>query len=90
MPWARHVYHAYTVRSPRRDALQAALGEREIQAAVHYPVPVHRQPIFADLGSGSFPGAETAADQVLCLPIFPQLPEDVPERVAACIRESSS
>jgi dTDP-4-amino-4,6-dideoxygalactose transaminase len=88
MPWARHVYHAYTVRSPRRDALREALAEEDIQSAVHYPVPVHLQPIFADLGCsrGDFPNAEAAAEEVLCLPIFPELPADAPERVAACIR----
>jgi dTDP-4-amino-4,6-dideoxygalactose transaminase len=92
MPWARHVYHAYTVRSARRDALRAALADRGIQSAVHYPVPVHQQPIFADLGfgPGAFPNAEAAADEVLCLPVFPELPADAPERVAACIREARS
>jgi dTDP-4-amino-4,6-dideoxygalactose transaminase len=89
-PWARHVYHAYTVRSRRRDALRDALGERGIQSAIHYPVPVHLQPVFADLGCrpGAFPHAEAAADEVLCLPIFPELPADAPERVAACIRDA--
>jgi dTDP-4-amino-4,6-dideoxygalactose transaminase len=90
MPWARHVYHAYTVRSPRRDALREALAESEIQSATHYPVPLHRQPIFKDLGyeSGAFPRAEAAADEVLCLPIYPELSADAPERVAACIRKA--
>ncbi len=87
MPWARHVYHAYTVRSPRRDALRDALSEDGIQSAIHYPVPLHRQPIFKDLGygPGAFPRVEAAADEVLCLPIYPELPADAPERVAACI-----
>jgi dTDP-4-amino-4,6-dideoxygalactose transaminase len=90
MPWARHVYHAYTVRSPRRDALREALAKREIHSAVHYPVPVHFQPVFADLGCGpgSFPNAEAAANEVLCLPLYPELPADAPERVAACISEA--
>jgi dTDP-4-amino-4,6-dideoxygalactose transaminase len=87
MPWARHVYHAYTVRSPRRDALRDALSEDGIQSAIHYPVPLHLQPIFKELGygPGAFPRAEAAADEVLCLPIYPELPADAPERVAACI-----
>jgi dTDP-4-amino-4,6-dideoxygalactose transaminase len=90
MPWARHVYHAYTVRSPRRDALHDALASRGIGSAIHYPVPLHLQPIFADLGlgPGAFPNAEAAADEVLCLPVFPELPADAPGRVAACIREA--
>jgi len=92
MRWARHVYHAYTVRSSRRDALRDALADRGIQSAIHYPVPVHLQPIFADLGCGpgSFPNAEAAAGEVLSLPMFPELPEDAPELVAACIREAAS
>jgi dTDP-4-amino-4,6-dideoxygalactose transaminase len=92
MPWARHVYHAYTVRSPRRYALRDALANRGIQSAVHYPVPVHLQPVFADLGCrpGAFPHAEAAADEVLCLPMFPELSADAPERVAACIRKALS
>jgi len=87
MPWARHVYHAYTVRSPRRDALRAALAESEIHSAIHYPVPLHLQPIFSDLGygKGAFPRAEAAAETVLSLPIYPELSSDAPERVAACI-----
>jgi dTDP-4-amino-4,6-dideoxygalactose transaminase len=87
MPWARHVYHAYTVRSPRRDALRDALSEDGIQSAIHYPVPLHLQPVFKELGygQGAFPRAEAAADEVLCLPIYPELPADAPERVAACI-----
>jgi dTDP-4-amino-4,6-dideoxygalactose transaminase len=90
MPWARHVFHAYAVRSPRRDVLRDALADRGIQSAIHYPVPLHLQPIFADLGwgPGAFPVAEAAANQVLCLPIFPELAADAPERVAACIREA--
>jgi len=90
MPWARHVFHAYTVRSPRRDVLRDALADRGIQSAVHYPFPLHLQPIFADLGRGpgAFPVAEAAANQVLSLPMFPELAADAPERVAACIREA--
>jgi dTDP-4-amino-4,6-dideoxygalactose transaminase len=90
MPWARHVFHAYTVRSPRRDALRDALAEEGIQSAIHYPVPLHLQPIFKDLGygPGAFPRAEAAADEVLCLPIYPELSADAPEHVAACIRKA--
>src|SRR5271169_2219838 len=50
MPWARHVYHVYTLRSDDRDGLQAALHAADIQTGIHYPVPVHLQPAYADLG----------------------------------------
>jgi dTDP-4-amino-4,6-dideoxygalactose transaminase len=91
-PWARHVYHTYTVRSSRRELLREALAERGIQSAIHYPVPLHFQPVFADLGAraGDFPNSEAAADEVLSLPMYAELSEDAPGRVAACIREALS
>ena len=56
MPWARHVYHVYTLRTEDRDTLQAALLAEGIQTAIHYAIPVHLQPAYADLGypKGSF------------------------------------
>jgi len=77
MPWARHVYHLYTLRTDDRDSLQRALLEEGIQTAVHYAVPAHLQPAYSNLGygRGSFPNAEAAADQVLSLPIYPELSE---------------
>src|SRR5271169_72672 len=50
MPWARHVYHVYTLRTDDRDGLQAALHAADIQTGIHYPVPVHLPPAYADLG----------------------------------------
>ncbi len=75
MPWARHVYHLYTLRSKDRDGLQAALRAEGIQTAVHYAEPVHLQPAYADLGYGlgAFPDAERAANEVLSLPIYPEM-----------------
>ena len=76
MPWGRHVYHVYTLRSDDRDGLQAALQAEGIQTGIHYPVPVHLQPAYADLGykPGAFPQSEAAAKQVLSLPLYPELP----------------
>jgi dTDP-4-amino-4,6-dideoxygalactose transaminase len=73
----RHVYHVYAVRTDRREALMATLGARGIQSGIHYPVPVHLQPAYADAayGKGSFPLAEKAADEVLSLPMFPEMTE---------------
>jgi dTDP-4-amino-4,6-dideoxygalactose transaminase len=78
MPWARHVYHVYTVRCDNRDALQARLQREGIQTGVHYPIPAHLQPAFSDLGYGvgSFPLTEDASRQVLSLPIYPELSSD--------------
>src|SRR5208282_3598991 len=74
MPWARHVYHVYTLRTEDRDGLQASLQAEGIQTGIHYPVPVHLQPAYADLGygRGTFPRSEAAAEQVLSLPLYPE------------------
>jgi dTDP-4-amino-4,6-dideoxygalactose transaminase len=71
----RHVYHVYVVRLPQRDAWRAALAEAGVQTGVHYPIPVHLQPAYRDLGyqAGDFPVAERVAGEVLSLPMFPEL-----------------
>jgi len=77
MDYARHVYHLYAVRTPERDALQAALGEREIQSGKHYPDPIHLVTAYADLGynAGDFPVAEQLGREELSLPMFAELSE---------------
>jgi len=89
MPWARHVYHTYTLRSQDRNGLQAALQAEGIQTGVHYPVPVHLQPAYADLGygRGAFPNAEEAASQVLSLPLYPELSPRALAEVAAAVKK---
>jgi dTDP-4-amino-4,6-dideoxygalactose transaminase len=80
MPYARHVYHVYAVRTQDRETLQRTLDEAGVQTAIHYPIPVHLQPAYADLGysRGDFPASERAAREVLSLPIYPELsPESV-------------
>jgi dTDP-4-amino-4,6-dideoxygalactose transaminase len=91
MPYGEHVYHLYVVRSARRDELQAFLKERGIGTLVHYPVPIHLQPAYRGrLGdAGSLPETERAAQQVLSLPIFPELSEVQVRQVAGAIREFS-
>ena len=71
----RHVYHVYVVRLAQLDAWRAALGEAGVQTGVHYPIPIHMQPGYADLGyaAGDFPMAEQVAGEVLSLPIFPEM-----------------
>jgi dTDP-4-amino-4,6-dideoxygalactose transaminase len=88
MDWARHVYHLYAVRSASRDQLRAKLEADGVQTGIHYPVPVHLQPAYASLGygPGDFPHAETAAREVLSLPMFPELTEEQIDTVAAVLK----
>ncbi|MGP0021566.1 MAG: DegT/DnrJ/EryC1/StrS family aminotransferase [Candidatus Sulfotelmatobacter sp.] len=91
MPWARHVYHVYTLRTDDRDSLQAALQTEGIQAGIHYPVPVHLQPAYADLGygRGAFPHSEAAAEQVLSLPLYPELSSQAIAEVAGAVKKAA-
>jgi dTDP-4-amino-4,6-dideoxygalactose transaminase len=84
---ARHIYHQFTVRTPKRDALVAALAEAGIGTAVHYPIPIPAQPMFAmpDVDR-AFPHAARAAAEVLSLPCFPELSEEEIQTVATAVR----
>ena len=83
----RHVYHIYAVRSAERDALQRSLQAAGIHTGLHYPIPVHLQQAHADLGHrpGDFPESERAAQQVLSLPMYPEMPEDAPQLIAEAL-----
>lgn len=76
-PETTHVYCSYVIRHPSRDRLREWLAHRGIDTCVQYPLPIHLQPAYGDLGvgPGSFPEAEEAAAEVLSLPIFPELDE---------------
>ncbi|MFO0458405.1 MAG: DegT/DnrJ/EryC1/StrS family aminotransferase, partial [Burkholderiales bacterium] len=78
-----HAWHQFVVRSADRASLCAALDSEGVRTAIHYPVPVHRQPAFAGAatGPGGLPRTERLADTVLSLPMFPQLPDASVERV---------
>jgi dTDP-4-amino-4,6-dideoxygalactose transaminase len=71
----RHVYHLYVVRLQQRDAWRERLTAAGVQTGVHYPIPVHLQPAYRDLGysAGDFPVCEHASREVLSLPMFPEL-----------------
>ena len=72
---AYHVYHQYTTRVSHRDAVQEELKSRGIGSTVYYPLPLHLQPVFENLGYklGDFPESERAAEEALSLPMFPEL-----------------
>lgn len=84
-----HVFHQYTIRSTRRDALQGHLKTLGIGSKVYYPGPLHLQPCFAPLGyrPGQFPESERASKEVLSLPIYPELSDDACDAVLSAIRE---
>jgi dTDP-4-amino-4,6-dideoxygalactose transaminase len=86
-PYARHVYHIYAIRTQHRQAWQDALLAQGIQTGIHYPTPVHLLPAFADLGykAGQFPHSEQAANEVLSLPMFPELTAAQCEEVAEAV-----
>jgi dTDP-3-amino-3,4,6-trideoxy-alpha-D-glucose transaminase len=90
-PYARAVHHLFVVRHPRRDALAQALRERGIGTLVHYPTPLHLQPVFAPLGGepGDLPVAERATSEVLSLPLYPELGDEQLRAVVAAVREAS-
>jgi dTDP-4-amino-4,6-dideoxygalactose transaminase len=81
----RAVFHLFTVRTRRRDELKKHLDGAGIGCAVHYPIPVHRQPLYRHIG-GSFPESERASEEVLSLPLFPELTEHEQDEVAAAVR----
>jgi dTDP-4-amino-4,6-dideoxygalactose transaminase len=86
---AHHVFHQYVVRAYRRDELREFLSARKIGTEVYYPVPLHLQPCFVYLGylEGDFPEAESAAKEVLALPMFPELTEEEQRRVVENIAD---
>jgi dTDP-4-amino-4,6-dideoxygalactose transaminase len=90
MEYARHVYHIYAVRTTQRAALQEALTAQGVQTGIHYPFPVHLLPAFADLGyeAGQFPHSERAANEVLSLPMFPELTAAQSDAVARALKDS--
>jgi dTDP-4-amino-4,6-dideoxygalactose transaminase len=88
LPDRRHVYHVYAIRTGDREVLQHALVAQGIQSGIHYPIPVHLQLAYADLGyqKGDFPCAEQAAHEVLSLPMYPELSNDQIEQVVEALK----
>lgn len=84
-------WHLFVVRSPRRDALRTQLGARGVDTLIHYPVPPHRQPAYADAGfaAGAFPVANCLAGEVLSLPIGPHQSADTTAAIIAAVRAAA-
>jgi dTDP-4-amino-4,6-dideoxygalactose transaminase len=88
-PYSKHVFHLYVVQVPDRKQQQAAFDAANVSHGIHYPIPVHLQPAFANLGykQGSFPVTEALAPKIISLPMFPELSDNQVQRVAgACLK----
>ena len=88
-PGAQSAWHLFIVRHPQRDALKAHLEANGVGCAIHYPLPLHLQKCYAELGHGpgDFPVAERACGEVLALPFFPAMTDAQQDRAVAVIRE---
>jgi len=80
-----HVYHLFTIRSERRESLQAHLAAQGIGTLIHYPIPVPRQLAFSDLTPAQCPVADRVCAEVCSLPLHPQLTDAEALRVAAAV-----
>ncbi|TEU21891.1 MAG: DegT/DnrJ/EryC1/StrS family aminotransferase [Anaerolineales bacterium] len=95
MDYGRHVYHLYVVRCPHRahrDELKSYLVEHGVGTAIHYPVPIHLQEAYRDLGyrQGDFPVTEACADEILSLPMYPELREDEVRETSELVKAYNS
>ena len=90
--YARHVYHIYALRVADRDEVMFLLNEKGIQCGVHYPVPVHLQRAYRDLGYsfGDLPISEQTASEFISLPMFPELTKEQIAMVSLAVREAVS
>ncbi|MDH4164034.1 MAG: DegT/DnrJ/EryC1/StrS family aminotransferase [Nitrospirota bacterium] len=86
----KHVYHQYTIRVKNRDAVKQRLDDAKMSSMIYYPVPLHLQAAYKDLGmkAGSLPATEAATKEVLSLPIFPELTEEQVKTVAEAVRKA--
>jgi len=82
--WAKHVYYMYVIRVKQRDKLASYLREKGIETGIHYPVPVHRQPCL--MSDARLPITEQYVDEILSLPMYPQLTDEQVAYVASQVR----
>lgn len=89
MQYAKHVYHLYVIRVPHRDDLQKYLDTKGISTGLHYPVPLHQQKAFSHLNykNGDFPVTEKVSDEILSLPMYPELTDEQIHYVCSSIKD---
>jgi perosamine synthetase len=85
--WAKHVYHLYVIRTIKRDGLMRYLNENNIGTGIHYPIPVHKQPVMKSYSHVSLPVTEKIVKEVLSLPMHPQITENQIEYITERINE---
>jgi len=83
---AKPVYHLYVIKSTIREKIRAYLEKKGISTAIHYPLPIHKQPIYSQYSSQCFNNAESLASSVLSIPIYPSMTEDEANFVADTIK----
>ncbi len=88
LPHNRHVFHVYAIRTAHRTEWMDALNKQGIASGIHYPIPVHLLPAYADLGykAGDFPHSEQAANETMSLPMFPELTAQQCQTVATAVK----
>ncbi len=89
--FAKHVYHLYVIRTKKRNELQEFLKQKGIDTGIHYPVPIHLQEAYLEFGNmqGKFPVTEKVSNEILSLPMYPELSREEIEYVADCIKSFS-
>ena len=85
--WAKHVFHMYTIRVSNRDKLQKFLNEHNIGTGIHYPIPIHKQPLLKEFNKVSLPNTEKISKSTLSIPMFPKLTESQQKHVINTINK---
>jgi len=88
-PWSKSVYHLYVIRVADREGLQAHLAKAGIGSGMHYPIPLHLQKAYQDLGykAGELPVSERVAREIVSLPMFPQMTNQQVDEVSERVKE---
>jgi dTDP-4-amino-4,6-dideoxygalactose transaminase len=89
MPYAKHIYHLYVIRVKNRDRVREAMGDKGVGCGMHYPIPVHLLDAYKHLGkpTGSYPVTEEIADELLSIPMYPEITVEQQKYVAECLGE---
>jgi dTDP-4-amino-4,6-dideoxygalactose transaminase len=87
--WAESVFHLYVIRCEQRDELREFLKKKNIETGIHYPIPLHEQPAYSDIRqtSASLPETEKAIEEILSLPLYPELTKDQVQYISQCIKD---